>query len=204
MTRTDSSDPALTSNAQRGSALIAVTVIGLVMTIAFTLFMTSTVMVESRAVEAELAKSRAYWAEMGAFNYTLSRISYSRLCDGCKSSNNKDTDLATVWQAYFNELSNVRSFTYPDEAAGYSITITDVAAADDTGGRQNFSGWLMAASAYSASTLVARSAGALPQMEMRLCVGLDKAGDKCGNVTNNNGGKATTYFSINRLTNIGP
>lgn len=196
--------PGAIPHGQRGSALIFVTIIGLVMTIAFTLFMSSTVTVESRAVEAELAKSRAYWAEMGAFNYTLSRISYSRLCNSCSGSNNKDTDLATVWQAYFNELSNVRSFTYPDEAAGYSITITDVAAADDTLGRQNYSGWLMAASAYSASALVARSAGALPQMEMRLCAGLDKAGDKCGDVGHNNGGKATTYFSINRLTNIGP
>jgi len=50
-------------------------------------------------VEAELAKSRAYWAEMGNFHYAMSRISYSQLCNGCKGSNNKDSDLATVLQA---------------------------------------------------------------------------------------------------------
>lgn len=189
---------------QRGGALIFVTVVGLVMTIAFTLFMSSTVIVEGRAVEAELAKARAYWAQMGAFNYTLSRISYSKLCNSCTSGNNKDTDLATVWQAYFNELSNVRSFSYLDEAAGYTITVTNIAAADDTSGRQNFSGWLMATSTNTASALVAASAGALPQMELRLCAGLANSGAKCGNISNNNGGKATAYFSINRLTNLGP
>jgi len=56
-------------------------------------------LVEQRAVEAELAKSRAYWAEMGNFHYAMSRISYSQLCNGCKGSNNKDSDLATVLQA---------------------------------------------------------------------------------------------------------
>src|SRR5450631_3273279 len=92
-------------DSQRGSALIFVTVVGLVITLAFALFMSSTVLVEQRAVEAELAKSRVYWAEMGNFNYALSRISYSKLCNGC-GSNIKDINLAPVMQAYFNELSN--------------------------------------------------------------------------------------------------
>lgn len=189
---------------QRGSALIFVIIVGMVMTTAFALFMSSTLIVESRAVEAELAKSRAYWAEMGTYSYTLSRISYSRLCNGCTANTNKDTDLAIVWQAYFNELSNVRSFSYPDEASAYTITITNTAAADDTAGRQNFSGWLMAQSAITTSALVTASSGPLPQMELRLCAGLGNTGAKCGNLNNNNGGKATTFFSVNRLTNLAP
>ena len=74
--------------------------------------------------------------------------------------------------------------------------------ADDTPGRQTYSGWLTATSAYTASTLVAASAGKLPLMELRLCVGLSSTGAKCGDIDNNNGGNATAYFSVNRLTNL--
>jgi type II secretory pathway component PulK len=84
------------SNSQKGSALIFVTIVGMVMSLAFALFMTSTVLTEQRAVEAELARSRAYWAELGDLRYTMSRISYSRLCNSCSLSDNEDTDLATV------------------------------------------------------------------------------------------------------------
>jgi hypothetical protein len=187
---------------QRGGALIFVTIVGLVMTTAFVTFMTSTVITEQRAVEAELARSRAYWAEMGNFHYAMSRISYSRLCDSCKANNNKDIELAPVLQAYFNELSNNSTWTYADEAAGYSITTTDLVAPDDNPTRQNFSGWLMATSVTGASALTGSASGKLPLMELRLCVGLNNNGAKCGNVNNNNGGRATAYFSVNRLTNM--
>ena len=186
-------------NSQSGSALIFVTIVGLVMSLAFALFMTSTVLTEQRAVEAELAKSRAYWAEMGNFQYAMSRISYSQICNSCKGSNNKDSDLATVLQAYFNELSNNQVWTYTDESSNYSITTTTTAA---TAGGQNFSGWLLATSAYTTSALVASSSGKLPLMEMGICVGLSSSGNKCGNLSNNNGGRATAYFSINHLTNL--
>ena len=183
--------------AQRGNALI------FVITIAFALFMSSSVVVEERAVEAELAKSRVYWAEMGDFNYALSRISYSRLCNSCKP-NNKDTDLAVVLQAYFNELNNNQTWSYADESASYNFQTAIAANADNTPGRQTFSGWLMASSSYTPSTLLAASSGKLPLMELRVCVGLSGIGPaaKCGNINNNNGGAATAYFSINRLTNL--
>ena len=78
-----------------GNALIFVTIVGLVMSTVFALFMTSTVLVEQRSVEALLARSRAYWAEMGNFHYAMSRISYSRLCNTFLCLGNyKDTDLA--------------------------------------------------------------------------------------------------------------
>ena len=185
---------------QRGNALIFVTIVGLVISTAFAMFMTSTVLTEQRAVEASLAQTRTYWAEMGNFHYAMSRISYSRLCDGCKASNNKDSELAPVLQAYFNELSNNRVWSYADESPNYTITTTDVAA---TAGGQNFSGWLLATSAFTPSTLVSKSAGLkLPQMQMGLCVGLSSAGQQCGNLGNNNGGKATAYFSVNQLVNL--
>jgi hypothetical protein len=116
--------------------------------------------------------------------------------------NNKDTDLALVLQKYFNELTSYKVFTYPDESSSYTITITDTATADDMPGRQNFSGWLMATSTVSSSTLVSGLNGHLPLMELRLCVGLLTAGSQCGNLGINNGGGATAYFSINRLTNL--
>ena len=187
---------------QDGGALIFVTIVGLVVSLAFGLFMGSTVVGEGRAIEAQLARSRAYWAQMGNYNYVLSRIAVSRLCHGCSAFNNKDTDLAVVLQAYFNELSNYQTWSYLDESANYTITTTTTAAADNTPGRQNFSGWLMATPSYTASSLVAASSGMLPLMELRLCVGLNDDDDECGSIGNNNGGRATSYYSINRLTNL--
>jgi hypothetical protein len=184
---------------QRGSALIFVTIVGLVISLAFALFMSSTVLVEQRAVEATLARSRVYWAQMGNFQYAMSRISYSQLCNGCGKS--KDSVLVPVLQAYFNELSNNKVWTYPDESSSYSFTTTDVAAQDSRGG-QTYSGWLQATSAFTASTLLSSQASSLPLMELRLCVGLGSSGAKCGNLSNNNGGNTTAYFSINQLTNL--
>ena len=76
------------AQAQRGNTLVFVGVVGLVVSLMLGLFLNSSVLVEERAVEAELARSRVYWAQMGAYNYALSRISYSQLCDGilCLSS----------------------------------------------------------------------------------------------------------------------
>jgi hypothetical protein len=187
---------------QRGNALIFVVTIGLVITITFALFMSSSVVVEERAVETELAKSRVYWAEMGDFNYALSRISYSGLCNSllCLGAY-KDTDRAPILQAYFNELNNNKTWSYADESSNYNFQTAITAAPDNTAGRQNYSGWLMAASSYTPSTLLSASSGKLPLMELRLCVGLNNNG-KCGNITSNNGGGATAYFSVNRLTNL--
>jgi hypothetical protein len=167
------------------------------------LFLNSSVLVEERAVEAELARGRAYWAQMGALNYALSRISYSQLCDAilCLGGNIKDSDLAPVLAAYLYELNNNRTWTYADEAAGYSFTLTATASPDDTAGRQTYSGWLMATTGISASTLLASSAGTLPRLELRLCVGRP-SGASCGFLSINNGGNATKYFSINRLTTL--
>jgi hypothetical protein len=189
---------------QRGGALIVVMMVGMVIAIGFAGFITSAVLVEARAVEGSLARSRAYWAQMGNFNYALSRVSKSKLCNSCllASSNNKDTDLALVLQRYFNELNSYKSWTYPDETGGYTITVTDTAAADNTSGRQNFSGWLMATASVSGSSLVSGLNGHLPLMELRVCVGLNNSGAHCGNLNANNGGYTTAYFSINRLTNL--
>jgi len=189
---------------QGGSALIVVMMVGLVITIGLAGFITSGVLVESRAVEGSLARSRAYWAEMGNFNYALSRISKSKFCSSCilPNTNIKDTVLAVNLQAYFNELGNVKTWTYPDESASYTITTTDSAAADNTAGRNTYSGWLMATSAYSSSSLVSGLNNHLPIMELRLCVGLFTTSSHCGYLSNNNGGWTTAYFSINRLTNL--
>ena len=189
---------------QRGGALIVVMMVGLVITIGLAGFITSTVLVEARAVEGSLARSRAYWAEMGNFNYAFSRISKSKFCSSCILPNNniKDINMAVNLQAYFNELTNLKTWTYPDESSSYTITTTDTAAADNTAGRQQFSGWLMATSAYSSSSLVSGLNSHLPIMELRLCVGLSNTNSQCGNISSNNGGFTTAYFSINRLTNL--
>lgn len=189
---------------QRGGAMIFVTLVGLVISMAFALFLSSTVLVEQRAVEASLAKSRAYWAELGHMHYAMSRISLSKMCNSCATpqTNVKDTDLAVILQAYLNELSAIKSWSYPDEAAGYSITVTETAAVDDSPLRQTYSGWLKMTSSVSTSSLVSGLEGHPPLMELRLCVGRANSGDKCGNIDNNNGGSTTAYFRIARLTNL--
>ncbi len=192
--------PRLTN--QRGGALIVVMMVGLIVAIGFAGFITSAILVEARDVEGSLARSRAYWAEMGNFNYALSRISYSKLCNGCGTSK-KDSVLSPVLQAYFNELSNNTVWTYPDESSSYTITTAaPTAAPDDYALRHNFSGWLMATSSVSSSSLVSGLNNHLPVMELRLCVGLLTSSSGCGLITNNNGGNTTAYFSINRLTNL--
>jgi hypothetical protein len=189
---------------QRGGALIVVMMVGVVITIGFAGFITSSMLAEGRAVEGSLARSRAYWAEMGNFNYALSRVSKSKFCNSCllANSNIKDTVLAVNLQSYFNELGNLKTWTYPDESSSYTITTTVAAAADNTAGRNTYSGWLMATSAYSSSSLVSGLNGHLPVMELRLCVGLLTASAHCGNLSGSNGGYTTAYFSINRLTNL--
>jgi hypothetical protein len=179
--------------------MIFVTIVGLVITLAFAMFMTSTVLVEERAVEGEVAKTRAYWAEMGNFHYALSRISKSKFCSSCVVPNKaQDSVLATNLQSYFNELTNYQTWTYPDEASGYTIRVTETAS---TAGGQNFSGWLQATSSVSSSARVSGLAH-LPIMHMGLCVGLPNAGAKCGNISGNNGGNTTAYFSVNMLDNL--
>jgi hypothetical protein len=102
--------------------------VGTIIAIGFAGIVDSTILVEQRAVEASLARSRAYWAEMGNFNYALSRLSKSKFCSSCVVPNHnvKDIVLAVNLQAYFNELSNQKTWTYPDESASYSITTTEM------------------------------------------------------------------------------
>src|SRR5262249_40501734 len=107
-----------------------------------------------------------------------------------------------ILQAYFNELNNNKTWTYADESSNYSFQTAVTANADDTSGRQTFSGWLMAASTYTPSGLLTASSGKLPLMELRLCAGLSSSSSKCGHITSNNGGSPTAYFSVNRLTNL--
>jgi Tfp pilus assembly protein PilX len=189
---------------QRGGALIFVTMVGLVLTLLFAMFMGSTVVVEQRAIEAQLARSRVYWAEMGAFSYALSRISASSLCGANCGNGASDATRAATLQDYFNELSgNNLSWTYLNESASYSFTTSVTAAPDDTPGRNPRSGWLMATASYTPSTLLSTFVGKAPLMQLRLCVGL--ASDKyCKDqdVDKDNGGNTLPYFSINRLTNM--
>ena len=183
---------------QRGNALIPVIVIGWLITTLFAVFMANTVFTETRAVEAQLTRLRVYWAEMGNFRYAMSRISYSGLCCGKQ----KDTELASTLQPYFDELSNYKTWSYPDEAAGYNFTTTDIAAADDRPGRQNFSGYIMATSVLTKSALISGSAGNLPLLQLRLCAGLSSPTGSCGPIGSNNGGASTPNYSINRLANL--
>ncbi|MBV9549430.1 MAG: hypothetical protein JO256_07135 [Alphaproteobacteria bacterium] len=191
----------MTARSQQGSALVFVGMVGLIVSLMFALFMNSSVLVEQRAVEAELARSRTYWAEMGTFNYALSRISYSKLCGSGCTGNQSDLQAVPTLQAYFNELNNIKTFSYLDEASGYTITATTTGGTDGVPGQHNFSNYLMATSSYTASSLVAASAGTLPLLELRFCE-VPSQGAHCGLITNNNGSNRYQYFTIRKLTNL--
>jgi hypothetical protein len=101
-----------------------------------------------------------------------------------------------------DQRGSALDWTYLDEAATYRITPTITAAVDETPGRQTYSGWLKATPSYATSSLVTGSSGKLPLMELRVCVGLSFSGDTCGDISGNNGGNPTSFYSINRLTNL--
>jgi hypothetical protein len=189
---------------QRGGAMVFVTLVGLVISMGFAMFLSSTVLVEQRAVEASLARSRAYWAEMGHIHYAMSRISLSRLCNSCGFTQNNITDVnaSAIIQSYINELNAIKTWTYPEESSSYSLTITETVAPDEDPTRHVYSGWLKMTSSYTASSVLAGLDNHLPLMELRLCVGRGNAGAKCGNINNDNAGTGTAYFWITRLTNL--
>jgi hypothetical protein len=197
-------------HSQQGNILLPVALIGLVITLTLSALMNHALVLEQVAVEDRLAEIRSYWATMGHFRYALSRTRHSGLCANynflgiCTSGNLKDDERVPVLQNYLNEISAYRTWTYPEEAANYSIKIDLTAAVDDSTSRHNYSGHLMITSSYptsGASTLAILSGAPTRFMpyQLRFCAGLSNSGSSCGNISNNNGGNATGYYSVKRL-----
>ena len=195
---------------QRGSILAPVMLLGLTSTLIMGAVINHSVYLEQAAVENRLAETRAYWLAMGHFRYALSRERRYGLCPtagGCGLFDNiKDTDKAPVLQGYFNEITTYRTFTYPDENSGYTITINVTGAVDDDPLRQTFSGYLMMTSSFptvGVSTLPVLSglAQRFTPYRLRFCTSLNSAYANCGPVgNNNNNGHPTGYYDIRRLT----
>ena len=192
---------------QRGSALIPVMLIGLILTLVLGGLVQNTVYLEQVALENRLAEMRAYWATMGHFRYALSRTAHMGLCPnalGCLLDRVKDTDKATVLQSYLNEIAAYRTWTYADENAAYTIKINVTAAVDDDPSRQTFSGHLMMTSSYpttGVSTLAVLSglANRFTAYQFRFCVGLSGGNAKCGAINKDNGGSTTGGYSVKRF-----
>jgi hypothetical protein len=204
---------------QRGNILLPVTLIGLIVTLTLSALMNHALVLEQVAVENRLAEIRSYWAVMGHFRYALSRTRHSWACPsnhnvitilgvsvdlGCPDNSIKDTERVPVVQGYLNEISAYRTFTYPEEAAAYSIKIDLTTAVDDSTSRHTYSGHLMITSSYpttGASTLgiLSGAPNRFMPLQLRFCAGLNNSGSSCGTIGNNNGGNATGYYSVKRL-----
>jgi hypothetical protein len=195
---------------QAGNILVPVMLIGLTSTLVLGALINASVYLEQTAVEDRLAELRAYWATMGHFRYALSRQRHAGLCIkslGCTVllDTIKDTDKITALQSYLNEISALRTFTYPEENSGYTINIALTAAVDDDPTRNSFSGHLMITSSYpaaGASTLpvLLGLAQRFTPYQIRFCTSLMAAYANCGNISNNNNnGKPTGLYSVKRL-----
>ena len=197
---------------QTGSILLPVTLIGLVSSLLVIALIQNSLYLEQVAVENEAAKSRAYWANVGHFRYALSRARHAGFCDkndGCPPDRNiSDPKKATVLQGYLNEISTYRTFTYPDENSGYSITINLTAAFDDGTPRNGHSGYMMITSSYptvGVSTLPVLSglAQRFTPWQLRFCTSLTSAYANCGALNvNNNDGNPTGLYSLRRLVRL--
>ena len=194
---------------QTGSILLPVTLIGLVSSLLVIALIQNSLYLEQVAVENEVAKSRAYWANVGHFRYALSRARHAGFCDkndGCLPTRNiDDNKKAQVLQGYLDEISTYRTFTYPDENSGYSIKINLTAAVDDGTPRDDKSGYMMITSSYptvGVSTLPVLSglAQRFTPWQLRFCTSLTSAYANCGGLNvNSNDGTPTGLYSVRRL-----
>ena len=193
---------------QEGNILLPVVLIGLALSLSLGALMNHSLVLEQVAVENRLAETRAYWGVMGHFRYALSRTKHSGLCASyflsvCTSSNMKDDEKVPVLQNYLNEISALRTWTYPEENAGYSIKI-NLTAMEDDASHHNRSGHLVIRSSYPTSgvstlDILHNAPNRFMPYELRFCVGLANSGSSCGVITNNNGGNVTGYYSVKRF-----
>jgi hypothetical protein len=109
----------------RGSALIAVTMIGLVAVLAVS-SLAGRVVTEHRAVEDSLAQLRLYWAGMGHANYLLSRTMQVGPCGGAKTCSYGAGDFLRRGTWMLDEVTGLRNWRYPETGAAYAFTLAPV------------------------------------------------------------------------------
>lgn len=128
---------------QRGQAILTVMMMGTLATFMVGALVQHDTVVEKAAVEQSLARTRAYWAAMGHISYALSRI---RKDGGCQdvlypSNCGPDTSKAGTAQHYLDEISSLRTWTYPDVNSNYYINLS-LSAAPAGQGSQTKSGYV--------------------------------------------------------------
>lgn len=199
-------------NRQRGNVLIAVAVIGLAATLSFAALMNHSIVLESRAVEAQLAEIRAYWAIQGHFNYALSRVAKDGLCANSSQCfpivNVTDTEKAATLQLYLDEIANLRHFTYPEESANYYLDIAVTGAVDPDPTRHNYSGHLKMTGTFPGGQSTLPILSGLTQKigsyELGFCAGMASTAALCGPISQNNDGHPIGTFSVKRLVRLSP
>ncbi len=199
----------MSRQSERGNVIAAVTVIGAASTLALSALMNNSVGIEARAIEQNLAETRAYWASMGHFRYAMARTRYSAACGqwwGCvESETATDAMKAATLNSYLGEISSLRTFTYPEEDSDYFLRLTFTAAPDEDPSRKDYSGWLKIRSALNGAqgdVPVLNDLGdSIPMYEIRFCLGEDP-GDECEKINKDNGGRFKKGVQVNRFSRL--
>ena len=105
----------------RGSAMIAVTMIGLVAVLAIS-GLAGRVVAEHRAVEDSLAQIRLYWAGMGHANYLLSRNRQVGPCGGASPCSTV-SHLRDGGSRMLGEIAGMQTWRYPEIGPAYAFTV---------------------------------------------------------------------------------
>jgi hypothetical protein len=197
--------------AQQGFILIAVAVIGLVGTLVMASVLSSSVVLEARAVDQRLATIRAYWQVMGHFRYGFSRIRQDYLCrdsDGVcdPTSSQQDTFMLEVLTSYLDEINAHRRFTFREESTNYWIDIGTEAFVEPgtthlhtmhLGMRNSFPG------TQSTLPVLSGIAQTAARLEIKFCVHLAAWTNACGPLSSNNfGGTLNGYYRVKSLVRL--
>ena len=151
----------------RGSAMIAVTMIGLVAVLAVS-GLAGRVVAEHRAAEDSLAQTRLYWAGMGHATYLLSRTRQVGPC-GDSPPCSAAADLKRGGTRMLAEIETLRNWRYPEVGDAYAFTV--VPAFDDVEGTDGRRWQIRIRFGRPAGTAEAlRTATRTPALELRYCL----------------------------------
>ena len=187
-------------SSQRGQAALTALMLGSLATFMAGALMQHGMVAEKEAVARSLAETRAYWAAMGHISYAMSRISKQGGCreDLYLGNCGPDTSKAGTAQAYLDEISSLRNWTYPDVNSDYYINLSLTAAPAGQGG-QTKSGYVSISATFPTSgqsplPVLNGLSNRLRPVVLIYCT-MGDADDPCNAPTNNYTGSQTSPYN---------
>ncbi len=177
---------------QQGYLVMFVGVLGSIATLGTVLLFQGTSLMEQRAIEENLAQSRAYWAAMGAFNYVLSRANQDGACacdfdtTTCPNPSGQcssDLDRVYTFSVFRDELGTPYSLEHEYLDGDYTMNVTLDIQNDEDGSSSDNGHLKMVATISSVGThrFLSSIADRLHVWEMGFCI--DTGGANCPAVT---------------------